>query len=606
MRPDASLRLPEPRAVVRAADRTDRDQFLLLRARFGLVPRLFRAQGLLPHLVGPQLRITEAVQLRDGALSGRLKELIGLAIAADRRNRYATAMHWSALRGLAGHDMGREVAAPGAIGLSTPDRAVLHFAVRVGRMTSSIGGADFASLRGAGLTDLHVVEAVAVAALAVFECTVAAGLRIGPDFDVPDMASLEPLVNVEAPPAATSADDRTLSAARGPDVERTAPMPFLKEAFGLVPNLFRILMTRPDLAEAVASALSQVLLSDMALSRTQKQNIFLVVSAAKRNTYCVAAHCEMLRSLGMSVELADQIAVDHRYADLSDGDKALLDAALELSVQPGRFGSGGRRRLREHGFHERQILEAVAMSGFAEFLNALSIGLAAEPDFAAPPVFAAKAATEPAPVAAALNIDGGPAAPPDPDWTSVSRVQRGEIDAFEDLVRRHGRRVRATLAGILRNEHDVEDAVQDTFVKAFRHIGGFHGRSKFSTWVTRIAINTALQRLRARRRTEGVGDTFDSVESARPRQLQTWQQDPEAAYSRAAIRELVLKAVRGLPLKYRVVVVLRDLQQLSTAETAEALHLGVPGVKTRLLRGRLMLREALAPYFARKEDGSRS
>lgn len=607
--PDASLRLPEPRAVARAADRTERDQFLPLRAQFGLVPRLFRAQGLLPHLVGPQLRLTEAVLLRDGALSRRLKELIGLAIAADRRNRYGTAIHWSALHGVAGRDQGWDDVGPGVAALSAPDRAVLHFAVRVGRMTSPIGGADFASLRGAGLSDLHVVEAVAVAALAVFECTVAAGLRIAPDFDVPDMASLQRLVNVE-PPAATSADDRTLSAARGPDVERTAPMPFLKEAFGLVPNLFRILMTRPDLAEAVASALSQVLLSDMALSRTQKQNIFLVVSAAKLNTYCVAAHCEMLRSLGMPVERADQIAVDHRYADLSDGDKALLDAALELSVQPDRFGSVGRRRLREHGFHERQVLEAVAMSGFAQFLNALSIGLAAEPDFATPPVFAAKAATEPAPVAAAPSVDGGPAAAPDPetdpDWTPVSRVQRGEIDAFEDLVRRHGRRVRATLAGILRNEDDVEDAVQDTFVKAFRHIGGFHGRSKFSTWLTRIAINTALQRLRGRRRTEGLSETFDSVERARPRQLQAWQQDPEAAYSKAAIRELVLKAVRGLPLKYRVVVVLRDLQQLSTAETAEALQLGVPGVKTRLLRGRLMLREALAPYFTRKGEGSMS
>lgn len=602
---DASFRFSEPRAVAHAttATETEFDPFPSLPRQYGLVPRLFHAQKLLPHLIEPQLRLTEAILLRDGALSRRLKELIGLTIGAERRNHYGVAMHWEGLRKLAAHDAGGENTLPGATEMSASDRAVLHFALRVGRMTSSITAADFAPLRGAGLTDLHVLEAAAVAALAVFECTVAAALRIPPDFDVPDMATLEWLVNMEGP-GATRSDDRPLAAARGSDIERTAPLPFLKEALGLVPNLFRILMGRPDLAEAVASALRQVLLSDKTLSRTQKQNIFLVISAAKLNTYCVAAHCEMLRGLGMSVERADQIAVDHRYADLSDGDKALLDGALALCAQPSRFWSGERRRLRGHGFNERQILEVVVMSGFAQFLNALSIGLAAEPDFDPPPAFAAKAVAESAPTVAARSPDALGDVPPmpevDPDWTVVSRVQQGEIGAFEDLVRRHGRRVRGTLAGILRRDEDVEDAVQDTFVRAFQHIASFHGRSRFLTWLTRIAINTALQRLHGRRKFEDVTESLDTAEIVHPRHLQTWQQDPEAAYSKIAMRELVLKAVRNLPLKYRVVVVLRDLQQLSTAETAAALDLGVPGVKARLLRGRLMLREALAPYFAGK------
>jgi RNA polymerase sigma-70 factor (ECF subfamily) len=189
----------------------------------------------------------------------------------------------------------------------------------------------------------------------------------------------------------------------------------------------------------------------------------------------------------------------------------------------------------------------------------------------------------------------------DADWGIVSRVQRGEINAFEDLVRRHGRRVHLTLAGILRKDEDIDDAVQDTFIKAFQHIGGFQGRSTFLTWLTRIAINTGLQRLRGRRDVESLDDAADTAEDFHPRQVQAWQDNPEQAYSKTVMRELVWNAVMELPLHYRVVVMLRDLQQLSTAEVAAALDLGIPGVKARLHRGRLMLREALAPHFARKE-----
>jgi RNA polymerase sigma-70 factor (ECF subfamily) len=388
-------------------------------------------------------------------------------------------------------------------------------------------------------------------------------------------------------------------------VDARAPLEFLRHAFGFIPNLFRVLMLRPDIAEAGACGVRLVLLPDDVLSRTQKENVFLVISAKNLNTYCVAAHCELLRGLGVSVERSDQIAVDHRQADLSAGDKALLDVALKLALQPTEFVPDDLVRLRSHGFTEEQILEAVVMCGFAQFVNASSMGLVAEPDFQLPPAFAAEASRPLKRPSASgpprHTSDQVPSPEADADWEIVSRVQRGETNAFEDLVRRHGRRVHLTLAGILRNDEDLEDAVQDTFIKAFQHIGSFQGRSSFLTWLTRIAINTGLQRLRGRRDVESLDSAIDTGEGFHPRQVQAWQDNPEQAYSKTVMRELVWNAVMELPLHYRVVVMLRDLQQLSTAEVAAALDLGIPGVKARLHRGRLMLREALAPHFVRKE-----
>jgi RNA polymerase sigma-70 factor (ECF subfamily) len=427
---------------------------------------------------------------------------------------------------------------------------------------------------------------------------------VSPDFDVPDTSPLRPLLNAGASRGQPGVH-RPLPVAAGPDVDACAPLVFLRHAFGFIPNLFRVLMLRPDIAEAGATGERLVLLPDDVLARTQKENVFLAISARNLNTYCVAAHCELLRGLGVSVERSDQIAVDHRQADLSAADKALLDVALKLALQPTEFVPDDLARLRSHAFSEEQILEAVVMCGFAQFVNASSMGLVAEPDFQLPPMFAAEASRQlNGPwVAGPLHRVSGQSPSPetDADWGIVSRVQRGEINAFEDLVRRHGRRVHLTLTGILRKDEDIEDAVQDTFIKAFQHIGGFQGRSTFLTWLTRIAINTGLQRLRGRRDVESLDDAGDTAEEFRPRQVQAWQDNPEQAYSKTVMRELVWNAVMELPLHYRVVVMLRDLQQLSTAEVAAALDLGIPGVKARLHRGRLMLREALAPHFARKE-----
>lgn len=587
----------------------ERRLFSVLHDRFGFVPQILQAQALLPRLIEAQLQIFEAVLLRDGALPRWLKELIGLTIAADRRNRYGLAIHAEALRRLAAQEPTGAPVVPEAGELAPPHRAVLRLALKVARESSSVTVADFADLRALGLGDQHVLEAVVTAALSLFQCTVSTGLGVSPDFDVPDISPIRPLLTAGASEGRPGLH-RPLPVATGSDVDARPPLAFLRHAFGFIPNLFRVLMLRPDIAEAGACGIRLVLLPGDVLSRAQKENIFLVISAKNLNTYCVAAHCELLRGLGVSVERSDQIAVDHRQSDLPAGDKALLDVAVKLALQPTEFVPDDLSRLRSHAFSEEQILEAVVMCGFAQFVNASSMGLVAEPDFRLPPMFAAAASrllngpAVPEPLHAAS--DQWPSPETDADWEIVSRVQRGDTDAFEDLIRRHGRRVHLTLAGILRNDVDIEDAVQDTFTKAFQHIERFQGRSTFLTWLTRIAINTGLQRLRGRRDVESLDSGVDTEEGFQPRQVQAWQDNPEQAYSKAVMRELVWNAVMELPLHYRVVVMLRDLQQLSTAEVAAALDLRVPGVKARLHRGRLMLREALAPHFTRKEPTATS
>ena len=115
------------------------------------------------------------------------------------------------------------------------------------------------------------------------------------------------------------------------------------------------------------------------------------------------------------------------------------------------------------------------MCGLAQFINAASMGLRAEPDFALPPAFS-RVAQQRRSVPPQDEPEHRPVEQAaDPDWPVIVRVKQGDVDAFEDLVRRHGRRVQATLAGILRDEAELEDAVQDTFVKAFQHVAAFEG-----------------------------------------------------------------------------------------------------------------------------------
>jgi len=152
-----------------------------------------------------------------------------------------------------------------------------------------------------------------------------------------------------------------------------------------------------------------------------------------------------------------------------------------------------------------------------------------------------------------------------------------------------------TLDNLLGNLDDARDATQDVFLKAFENISQFEGRAKFSTWLISIAVNTGTEMLRHRKPSEPIEGVED--DDFRPRQIQRWADDPEQIFSTAQRNELVRDGISQLPEKYRVALILRDINQLSTEEAAGALDLSVPALKARVLRGRLMLRERLARHF---------
>src|SRR5262249_16986869 len=151
-----------------------------------------------------------------------------------------------------------------------------------------------------------------------------------------------------------------------------------------------------------------------------------------------------------------------------------------------------------------------------------------------------------------------------PDAGLVASVRGGDLDAFQELVRRYNGRIYRTLVGILGDPEEAKDAVQDAFLKAFQHLGDFERRSKFSTRLVCIDRNVGLERLRGRKRLESLDDGgFETEEGFRPRQVQAWKEDPEQLYSDAEVRGLMEKELTKLPAKYRVVVMLRDIEQLS-------------------------------------------
>jgi RNA polymerase sigma-70 factor (ECF subfamily) len=181
------------------------------------------------------------------------------------------------------------------------------------------------------------------------------------------------------------------------------------------------------------------------------------------------------------------------------------------------------------------------------------------------------------------------------DAEVVRRVLAGEVELFEVLLRRHDPRVYRTVRSILRDEGEAEDAMQAAWVQAYQHLRGWAGASSFTTWLLRIAANEALGRLRRRSRLVPVEDDDEGNGGI----MDPRAEDPE---ERAAAREtarLLERAVDGLPALYRSVYVLRELEQLSTAETAEALGISEEAVKVRLHRARAMLRDALGEAIGR-------
>jgi RNA polymerase sigma-70 factor, ECF subfamily len=589
--------------------------FVAFREALGFIPNLLHAQTLLPRVIEAQAKLEGAVRLQEGAIPRLQKERILLSIAVDRQDAYCIAVDRKVLSSLGASEdqIDSLLSDQRNADLSAADLACLQFCLKLARHAPSVSAEDIEALRARGLNDEAIFEAVVTTALAAYRCTLSVGLGPEPDFAwrKPPATRIVPL-HEEAPrnplPHVHAAAQR-----KGPYVpapylsaKTFAPFGVVQKSHGFIPNFFRAQTLRPDLLEAELEAVERILVPEDLLTRVQKECILLAVSAANLNSYCVAMHCNLLRGLGMPSEDGDQIAVDYRESSLREADKALLDFALKLGTRGPEFSREDVARLRGYGFSEEQILECEVVTALNNFANTLQMGLGIEPDFAPPPAFEKNKVHLPG---SAQTLIGGEGvvhlievADPDAEW--VTQAQNGDLQAFEELVRRHSQLIYRTLAAILGNPADAQDAMQDTLLSAFKHIGGFQGRAKFSTWLVSIARNSALQRLRRGKNVESLDEgAYNDEQDFRPRQVRAWQDDPEQFYSKSEIRQLVERGILALPANYRAVVMLRDIEQLSTDEVAQQLGLSVPTVKTRLLRGRLMLREWLSPHFTANVRG---
>src|SRR5882757_6914917 len=192
------------------------------------------------------------------------------------------------------------------------------------------------------------------------------------------------------------------------------------------------------------------------------------------------------------------------------------------------------------------------------------------------------------------------------ELTLVQAAKKGDDSAFEELVRRYDRNVFRIAQHITQNREDAEDVVQEAFLKAYRNLEKFQEQSKFYTWLVRIAVNEALMKLRRRKpeRTVSLDEDVKTEDDSLPREVADWSPNPEQLYNQEELRDILSRTIQGLPPTFRTVFVLRDVEGLSTEETAEALELSVPAVKSRLLRARLQLRERLNRYFQRKQGAN--
>ena len=185
----------------------------------------------------------------------------------------------------------------------------------------------------------------------------------------------------------------------------------------------------------------------------------------------------------------------------------------------------------------------------------------------------------------------------------VRRACEGDREAFYSLVRPCERAVYFAAMSILNNPADAEEVAQEAVLKALSNLTRFRGEAKFSTWLIQITINEARLRLRKDRR-----HLYESVDEHQtdkegeyfPKDFADWREIPSEALQRGELREALKRAIATLPVKYREVFILRDIQLLSTQETAQILAISEGNVKTRLLRARLQMRDALAPGI----DGS--
>jgi RNA polymerase sigma-70 factor (ECF subfamily) len=548
-------------------------------AAYGFLPNLFQAQSALPQAIEAEQQLINIVVVRQGRLSRSQKDVILNAVATVRGCDYCRALFGDSLAAL-------------------PDRnsGLFDFTLKLTKHGPWVSERDILTLKHSGFDERAILEAIVTIGVGLMLCTLADGLRPRPDSELKSPSPAD-LLNIPDPLDWPKASGAHLAFSSGSAVDSPAHA-VLREQFGYVPNLYRLQSAVPELLDSEVRLLESVLFPEDGLNRVQKECVLLAISAANLNTYCATLHSQVLNILGVPLEESDRIVEDHHRSGISGTDRTLLDETRKLASLLGRSSQRFEaERLRTQGFTERQIVEAVVVSGLANFLNTLQAGVGAAADFPPRKVFGPKDlylfSDRSRPISDATF-------PEDPDSALVARVREGNIDVFAELVRRHSRRIFGTLAGLLGNIDDAHDATQEVFLKAFENIGRFQGRSKFSTWLTSIAINAGTDLLRQRRPLESLEERQDD-EGFRPRQVQKWADDPERLLAASQMNELVREAVLRLPEKYRVAVLLRDINQLSTEEAAAVLELSVPALKARVLRGRLMLRESLAPHFIRQD-----
>jgi RNA polymerase sigma-70 factor (ECF subfamily) len=182
----------------------------------------------------------------------------------------------------------------------------------------------------------------------------------------------------------------------------------------------------------------------------------------------------------------------------------------------------------------------------------------------------------------------------------MERVCQGEKGLFYELISPYQKSVYMAALSVLQNEADAEEVAQEAFLKAFSHLAGFRRESKFSTWLIQIALNEA--RMKRRKDRKSLYESMDQQDSTEegdyiPKDFADWREIPSEALQHKELRRALERALKGLDSKYREVFVMRDIEDLSIAETAQALGITEASVKTRLLRARLQMRDALAPGY---------
>jgi RNA polymerase sigma-70 factor, ECF subfamily len=181
----------------------------------------------------------------------------------------------------------------------------------------------------------------------------------------------------------------------------------------------------------------------------------------------------------------------------------------------------------------------------------------------------------------------------------IASILAGNTHEFHDLIRPYERSVYVMALSLLQNEADAEDAAQEAFLKAFRNLAHFRGEAKFSTWLVSITLNEARSRLRSKKTVvmRSLDEPAEEHGAVSPALLRDWREIPSEALERREVRHMLQQAVSDLPLIYREVFLLRDVEELSVNESAETLGITVASVKVRLHRARIMLQKKLVPQL---------